>query len=95
VPGVENVAAQPAAPASLDQSAADDKDKGAKLAACRRGGGQTAGVCPGKPYRRHRARPFGGHFNPVRQAFAGFAPFQPESRPMRGGALLVNPSVRA
>jgi hypothetical protein len=37
----------------------------------------------------------GGHFNPVRQAFAGFAPFQPESRPMRGGALLVNPPVRA
>jgi hypothetical protein len=94
VPGVENVAAQPAAPASLDQSAADDKDKDAKLAACRRGGGQTAGRL-GQAYRRHRARPFGGHFNPVRQAFAGFAPFQPESRPMRGGALLVNPPVRA
>jgi hypothetical protein len=83
VPGVENVAVQPAAPASLDQSAADDKDKGAKLAACRRGGGQIAGR-PGQAYRRHRARPFGGHFNPVRQAFAGFAPFQPESRPMGG-----------
>ena len=48
VPGVENVAAQPAAPASLDQSAADDKDKGAKLAACRRGGGQMP-AGPGKP----------------------------------------------
>ena len=92
VPGVENVAAQPADPAPLDRSAADAKDKGAKLTTCRCSGGQTDSGKPAAGIARVLlgaiSAPFVKHSRVSRRFSRGAARWE-------ACALLVNPPVRA